>query len=131
MIEDVIEESRRRLAALAPESADAIRTAARPVVAFSPEMAKSDRAIKDFLFVRMYRHPRVMRVMGEAESRLTELFGRYSEDPAELPPEWRQGLARAPDGCGVRLIADFIAGMTDRYALIEHTRLFGTVPELR
>ncbi len=131
MIEDVIAESRRRLAALAPGSAEAIRTAGGPVVAFSPEMAKSDRAIKDFLFLRMYRHARVMGVMGEAESRLTALFGRYSEDPAELPPEWRQGLARAPDGSGVRLIADFIAGMTDRYALIEHARLFGTVPELR
>jgi dGTPase len=131
MIEDVIAESRRRLAALRPRCADDIRHAGAPVVGFSPEMARSDKAIKKFLYVRMYRHGRVMRVMGEAEARLSQLFRRYSADPAELPPDWHQALVRVPEGGRARLIADFIAGMTDRYALIEHARLFGSLPELR
>jgi dGTPase len=130
MIEDVIAESSRRIAALAPASAADIRAAAGPVVGFSEAMSAGDRAIKDFLSPRMYRHPRVMRIMTDAEMVLTDLFARYSAAPGELPQEWRQGLPAEP-GPRARQIADFIAGMTDRYALIEHARLFDSTPELR
>jgi dGTPase len=130
MIEDVIAESTRRLETLAPENADAIRNAAGSVVEFSARLKATDRAIKDFLKPRMYRHARVMRIMTEAEGVLRDLFQLYVRRPDELPPERRQELG--PDeGSRARQIANFIAGMTDRYALIEHGRLFDSTPELR
>ena len=131
MIEDVIAESRRRLAALAPASVEDIRRAGQPVVAFSPAMADADRAIKAFLYPRFYRHPRIMRIMGEAEELVQRLFEHYVATPSDLPPEWRAGFEAADVGGRARQVADFIAGMTDRYAMIEHTRLFGATPELR
>jgi dGTPase len=127
MIEDVIAETRLRLAALAPRSADDVRRAKAPVGGFSPAMAEADRAIKGFLYPRMYRHARIMRIMGDAERVVCDLFGRYSERPDDIPAEW----AQSGEGDRARLIADFIAGMTDRYALVEHARLFETTPELR
>jgi dGTPase len=131
MIEDVIEESERRLATLAPCSADDVRRAGRPLVGFSPAMSTADRAIKDFLLPRMYQHPRIMRIMGDAEQVLRDLFTHYAERPRDLPPEWQQGLGADDAGTRARVIADFIAGMTDRFALIEHARLFRATPELR
>ncbi len=131
MIDDVLVHSTGRLAALGARSADDVRGASAPVVAFSPAMAAADRDIKAFLLPRMYRHPRVMRIMGEAEGVLDDLFRRYSAEPRELPDEWRRELDRADAGTRARHIADFIAGMTDRYALIEHARLFDSTPELR
>jgi dGTPase len=130
MIEDVIAESARRLATLAPADADAIRSAAGPVVEFSAGMKSTDRAIKEFLKPRMYRHARVTRIMTEAEGVLRDLFQTYLHRPEELPRERRQELA-SNEGSRARQIANFIAGMTDRYALIEHARLFDSTPELR
>jgi dGTPase len=131
MIEDVLAQSTQRLAALGARSADDVRGARAPVVGFSPAMAAADRAIKAFLLPHMYRHTRVMRIMGEAEGVLEDLFRRYSAEPKELPDEWRRELDPADAGGRARHIADFIAGMTDRYALIEHARLFDLTPELR
>ena len=82
MIEDVIAETGRRLRALAPGSADDVRGAPGPVGGFSPAMAEADRAIKGFLYPRMYRHPRIMRIMGEAEGVVCDLFERYAARPA-------------------------------------------------
>jgi dGTPase len=130
MIEDVIAESARRLNALAPVDADAIRRAAGAVVEFSPGMKATDRAIKEFLRPRMYRHARVTRIMTEAEGVLRDLFRNYLRCPEELPRERQQELA-ADEAGRARQVANFIAGMTDRYALIEHTRLFDSTPELR
>jgi dGTPase len=130
MIEDVIAQSRRHLDELQPDSADAVRGAGRPVVGFSPAMAAADRAIKDFLYPRLYRHARIMRIMGEAEEVVRRLFAHYVGAPGDLPAEWLSGIA-AGDAKGRALrIADFIAGMTDRYAMVEHTRIFGATPEL-
>jgi len=130
MIEDVIAEAQRRLIALAPQSPGDVRAASKSVVAFSSAVADADRAIKAFLSPHMYRHARVMRIMTHAEDRLRELFARYLERPHELPPEWRP--AAADDvALRARQIADFIAGMTDRFALMEHARLFDSTPELR
>src|SRR5689334_20368856 len=131
MIEDVLAESTRRLAALGARSVEDVRGARAAVVGFSPAMAGADRAIKAFLLPRMYRHPRVMRIMEDAERLVTELFARYSQVPQELPEEWRHGLDPADAGARARHIADFIAGMTDRYAQMEHARLFDSTPELR
>ena len=94
-------------------------------------MAEADREIKGFLYPRMYRHARVMRIMADAEQVVCDLFARYTADPAALPSGWAQGADAADDLGRQRYIADFIAGMTDRYALVEHARLFETTPELR
>ena len=131
MIEDVGAESLRLLASLSPRGIADIRAAAGPVVAFSAAMAEADRAIKAFLYPRLYRHARIMRIMGEAERVVAELFAHYDARPAALPAEWAQGLDPGDAGGRARLIANFIAGMTDRYALAEHARYFDSTPELR
>lgn len=132
-VEDVIVESGRRLAAAAPANVDALRAGTQPVVAFSPPFAQADHAIKRFLFERMYRHPRVLRIRDEASGVLRRLYAGFVEAPRKLPQPWA-GEAMALDGeprRQARVIADYIAGMTDRYALGEHLRLFGSAPELR
>jgi len=131
MIEDVIAESGRRIAALDPQSVADIRNAPQPVVGFSAEMTAVDAAIKGFLYPRMYRHNRVMQVMRDAESAVADLFMHFSASPGDLPEEWRDGVHGLDDAAKARRIADYIAGMTDRYALAEHARYFKTTPELR
>ena len=130
MIEDVIAECGRRVAMLKSRSAANVREAPRPIVGFSPAMDKADRDIKGFLYPRMYRHDRVMRVMDDAEGVVRDLFGHYSATSADLPEEWREGIG-VNDSDYARRIADYIAGMTDRYALIEHAKYFKETPELR
>ena len=131
LIEDVIAETSRKLAALAPSSADDVRQAKTSVAGFSPATAEADRAIKSFLKVRMYRHARVMHVMDQAAAVVRDLFARYSAHPGDLPAEWSEGLDGLEEAVRARRIADFIAGMTDRFALAEHARLFDSTPELR
>lgn len=131
MIADIVAEARRNLARLAPTTPDDIRGAQLPVVVFSPAMVDSIAALKAELFARVYRHERVMQVMRAAEGVVLDLFGRCLADPDAIPPNWQ----RAADGLGerrrARLVADYVAGMTDRYALAEHRRLFDATPELR
>jgi dGTPase len=131
MIEDVNAESTRRLAALAPRSAADVRNAGQAVIAFSPAMEKADKDIKGFLYPRMYRHDRVMRVMGDAECVVRDLFARYVATPADLPNEWADGIASMSEAARARRIGDYIAGMTDRYALVEHAHYFKSTPDLR
>ncbi len=129
-IEDVIAESGRRLADLRPATVEEIRLAGGPVVSFSADMANADKAIKDFLYPRMYRHAWIARVMGEAQKVVEDLFGHYMAQPADMPPEWQGGEPEERATAALR-IGDFIAGMTDRYALVEHARHFDSTPELR
>jgi dGTPase len=131
LVDDVVAESERRLAELAPSTADDVRRAASPVAAFSGEVGESDRAIKSFLEEHMYRHARVMRVMDQAAGVVRDLFAGYRDRPGDLPAEWNESLVGLDEASRIRHIADFIAGMTDRYALAEHTRLFDLTPELR
>ena len=131
LIDDVVAETSRRLAALKPQSADDVRSAASPVAGFSAAMAEGDGAIKAFLETQMYRHRRVMQVMDQAAGVIRDLYARYTEKPADLPVEWQEGLSRLDEAARARRVADFIAGMTDRYALAEHGRLFDSTPELR
>ncbi len=131
LIEDVVVETGRRLAALAPRSADDVRQALSAVVGFSPAIAEDERLIKNFLETRMYRHDLVKRVMSEAADVVRDLFARYSAEPGVLPAEWTIGFAGLDEASRARRIADFIAGMTDRYALAEHARLFDSTPDLR
>ena len=127
MVEDAIAESAQRITALAPVSSDAIRGAGHAVVAFSDAMTAADRAIKARLRHDVYRHRAVMSVMEKAQSVIARLFPRYRDDPRALPESWRP----QPGEDAARTAADFLAGMTDRYALLEHARFFGVMPELR
>jgi dGTPase len=131
LIEDVIAESGRRLHALAPRCAADLRLAGQPAIGFSAGMAVADRAIKGFLSMRMYRHARIGRIMGEAENVVCDLFARYIAAPEDMPVEWAQNVDVDEEPGRLRRVADFIAGMTDRYALVEHARLFAVTPELR
>ena len=131
LIEDVVAETGRRVAALAPQSADDIRAARSALVAFSPTLAEAERMIKAFLEKHMYRHARIQRIMSDAADVLRALFRHYTEHPNDLPVEWSAGLSSSDEAARARHIADFIAGMTDRYALAEHQRLFDLTPELR
>src|SRR5215831_82755 len=125
MVGDLIIETRSRLAAGGIDSAEAVRTRGAPVVAFSAEMQGNDRALKDFLLERMYRHYRVNRMSSKARRVVHDLFGLYLSEPECLPGEWR-ALAGRDDEQTARVAADYLAGMTDRFALDEHHRLFDT-----
>jgi dGTPase len=131
MIDDAVAETERRLAVLQPRSADEVRHAPNAVVAFSAEMQRELDCLRAFLLARVYRHSRIARIMGEAECVVGDLFARYSEDPAALPPEWRGSAPQLGTPAYARHVADFIAGMTDRFALAEHRRLFDATPDLR
>ncbi len=131
LIADVVREARRQLAALAPKTADDIRQAGRPVVLFSEPMEEAVRELKAFLYARLYRHPRVMGVMDRAESIVRDLVARYQEDPGAMPGPWEAEADTLEPRRRIRLIGDFVAGMTDRYAISEHRRLFDATPELR
>jgi dGTPase len=124
LIEDVLGESRRRLFAAGPTSSDEVRAAGAAMAGFSAMMASTDRAIKEFLWTHMYRHPRVIDVMTNAEEVVRDLFARFFVQPQFMPEEWAQGLDAADAPARARRVADFIAGMTDGFALSEHGRLF-------
>ncbi|HXZ22626.1 MAG TPA: deoxyguanosinetriphosphate triphosphohydrolase [Pseudolabrys sp.] len=131
MIEDVIAETGRRVAMLKPRTTADVREAPRPIVGFSPAMDKADREIKGFLYPRMYHHDRVVRVMEDAERVVRDLFSQYVALPSDLPAGWNEGVRVTDVPARARRIADYIAGMTDRYALIEHAKYFKTTPDLR
>jgi dGTPase len=131
LIGSVVAEAHQRLGAAQPMSSDDVRHADKQLVAFSPAVADAEAAIKVFLKQHMYRHQRVMRVMGEAEEIVSDLFASYQSDPCKLPPEWQDSIAQESQASRARRIGNFIAGMTDRFALTEHQRLFDSTPELR
>ena len=131
LIGAVISEAGRRLEAARPQSAHDVRHHNQPLIAFPPAVAQEEAEIKAFLKLRMYRHSRVMRVMGDAEQILFDLFARYRQSPGDLPAEWVEGTERETETERARRIGNFIAGMTDRFALIEHQRLFDSTPDLR
>jgi dGTPase len=124
MVSDLLAETRGRIAVLKPDSADAVRRLDRPLVAFSEAMQAHDRALKSFLFERMYRHYRVNRMTSKARRVVEELFGLLLAEPRTLPTEWQRqaGAPNSPETA--RVVADYIAGMTDRFAMDEHRRLF-------
>lgn len=124
LVEDVLETSRLRLAELAPASVEDVRAASGPVVGFSAGMTADLGMVRGFLFERMYRHWRVARMRRKAAGVVDELFGIYMETPGVLPDEWRESARHAVSDTGrARVISDYIAGMTDRFALQEHREL--------
>lgn len=132
LIGAVVLEAGRRLAQARPTSVDDVRNHGEVLIAFPADMAVAEAAIKSFLKQRMYRHERVMRVMRDAEQILFDLFARYQNHPAALPAEWLPpGNSSETETERARRIGNFIAGMTDRFALNEHQRLFDSTPDLR
>jgi dGTPase len=131
LIGAVIAEARRRLEIARPATVEDVRHHGELLIAFSPEVAQAEAEIKSFLKLRMYRHQRVMRVMGDAERILFDLFARYQRQPSDLPAEWLPREGGEGETESARRIGNFIAGMTDRFALTEHQRLFDSTPDLR
>jgi len=123
MVNDVLAETKRRTAESDAASIDDVRAAGGPLAGFSAEMAVEERALKAFLYARMYDAPSVKTVRAEAQRLLAALFAAYRDDPALLPAEWRPQPGAEP----LRAIGDFIAGMTDRYAIRQHRTLIGPV----
>jgi dGTPase len=133
LIGAVVSEAQRRLEAVKPKSVEDVRNYGEVLIAFPAAVAEAEAEIKAFLKLRMYRHPRVMRVMGDAEQILFDLFARYQNRPDDLPTEWLPpaGGAGETETERARRIGNFIAGMTDRFAITEHRRLFDSTPDLR
>jgi dGTPase len=127
-IEDAIGESERRIAELMIDSPEAVAAAGRTLVGQTAAIETADRDIKAFLVARMYRHPDVKKVREQADAIVRRLFKAYMSDPSAMPPEW---AAKAEGETRARFVADYIAGMTDRFAIAEHVRLFDGPPDLR
>lgn len=125
MIENLIGETRRRAEMVGVKSAADVRMAGRPLAAFTADMDMAMRALKAFLFQNMYRHYKVMRMVRKAHRVVRELFDAFMDEPRLLPDEWRLGTDGAGGMATGRTVSDYIAGMTDRFALIEHKRIFG------
>ena len=126
LMDDVLHETRARLAAARPESAAHVRAMPRALAGFSLGMLERVRALKEFLFTRMYRHPRVIGTMTRAQGVVTDLFLALTAEPKLLPPDWAAQCGAAGDPATRRVVRDYIAGMTDNYALSEYVRVTGT-----
>lgn len=126
MINDVTSHSQQNLMQLKPESADDIRNAGKTTISFSENMRNEDKTLKKFLMTNMYRHYKVNRMSSKARRVVTELFNLYLSELDCLPTEWQAELQDKSTRERARRVADFIAGMTDRFALLEHKRLFDT-----
>ena len=126
MVNDLLAETRAAIAAAGIASADDARRAGRALVCFSPAVAADERAFKRFMYARLYHHPSQLAVASLARGVIAGLAGAYRADPRLLPPHWRERLPDAEPG-RARHIADFIAGMTDRYALARYRALIGPV----
>ncbi|ANK91341.1 MULTISPECIES: deoxyguanosinetriphosphate triphosphohydrolase [Rhizobium] len=132
MVEDVIGVAQQRLALLRPESAADIRGADGVIATFSEEMAETDRQIKAMLFKRIYRNPDIMRIRAGAAQIVTDLFAAYMASPKEMQSHyWVDHIAGLADAPKARHVGDYLAGMTDTYAISAHRRLFDHTPDLR
>lgn len=130
MVEDVIRHSLANLAELGPRDAADIRSAGRCLIGFSDAMTPAEREVKRFLFARVYRHEDVLAVRKVVARIVRDLFDRFRTEPELMPNPWNEGLAGLNEPELARRICDYIAGMTDRYAIDEHRRLFDDTPEL-
>jgi dGTPase len=128
LVTDLIEQTRGQLRALAPDSPDAVRAQPRALVGFSSEVQRENLELKRFLRESLYRHHEVYRIMAKAQRVVRQLFEALLEDPQLMPPAYFEASRRLETEAGVtgraRVVADYVAGMTDRYALDEYDRLF-------
>jgi dGTPase len=124
MVDDVIAETERRAAGKGVASAEAVRRLGEPLVTFSPDMAEDLARLRSFLYERMYRHYRVNRTRSQARRLLREMFDLFMAEPDVLPGGWWDLAERVEGAERARVVCDYIAGMTDRFAIEEHRRLF-------
>jgi dGTPase len=124
LVMDLTEETKQRLVEAAPGSAADVRGAGKPMAAFSESMESTVNALRHFLKTHMYRHYRVNRMTSKARRIVTDLFQLFVEEPENLPEAWRQAATIDAPHHRKRIVGDYIAGMTDRYAMLEHQRLF-------
>jgi dGTPase len=124
-VEDAINESQRRIARVAPKSAIEARQAGETLVGLSPPMVDAERDIKAFLFANMYRHEKITGVWERARDAISRLFPAFFENPGLMPDEWAAQAVALEGADRAVVVADYIAGMTDRYALNEVKRVFG------
>lgn len=122
LVTDLVTETHRRLGMWRPNSPEDVRNLPENIVAFSPEVQRMNQELKRFLLERLYRHPRVIRMQKKAERVVTELFEAYVAEPAQLPLEVQARLEEGEDL--YRVVCDYIAGMTDRFALQEYAKMF-------
>ena len=126
MVEDVIAVAQGRLEDARPQSVEDIRQMGTTIIRFSKPLYQELKAIRSFLFHRMYRAPSVMAVRAKVTQVVNELFAAFISDPTLLPPEWQAAVRSAGDDTELaRVIADYVSGMTDRFAIQEHARLCG------
>ncbi|WP_068081670.1 deoxyguanosinetriphosphate triphosphohydrolase [Polycladidibacter stylochi] len=130
MVEDVIACSIKNLDQLAADSASDIRMADHAVVGFSQSMTADEKQLKDYLFANLYRNESVLAVRKQVAKVVRDLFASFMNDPRSMPQPWSDGLTGLPAALVARRVCDYIAGMTDRFALEEHRRLFDDTPEL-
>jgi dGTPase len=131
MVQDVLAETKKTVARVKPKSVNDVRGAGEVIARFSPQMQEYNRVLQQFLSQQMYTHPRVMDIMGRAQRVIDDLFGAYMDDEKLLPKDWRDLAGAREKRHSARQVCDFIAGMTDRYALDQHKRLFDLDPLFR
>ncbi|HBB54738.1 MAG TPA: deoxyguanosinetriphosphate triphosphohydrolase [Hyphomonadaceae bacterium] len=129
-IDDVTAETQRRIAVIAPRSVEDVRAAGRALVAFSPAMGADIAGLRRFLFTRMYRHTLVNRMMSQAKRIVRDLFALFMAEPETLPTRWRARAIDVDETRKARVVCDYIAGMTDNFAIEEHRKLFNLEPFL-
>lgn len=135
MVEDVLVETKKRLAKVNPKNVEDVRSAGIQLVAFSDDMRKEVDELRKFLYSRMYRHFTINRIWLKVERIIGDLFKAFQENPSVLPDNWQARIdeagARDDEQKRARIVCDYIAGMTDRYAIREHERLFDLYWDLR
>jgi dGTPase len=131
MVQDVLAEAKKNLTRVKPKAVEDVHLAGETLIRFSPQMQEYNRVLQRFLSQQMYRHPRVMDIMSRAQRVIADLFKVYMDDEKLLPKDWRELAGAGEKRHTARQVCDFIAGMTDRYALDQHKRLFDLDPLFR
>jgi dGTPase len=126
LIGDLLAETTHRLQHAVPASVTEVRAQKKALAGFSKGIFRQLTQLKEFLFARMYRHPRVLEPMLTAKAVVSALFASLSADPRLLPADWCRACGMSGDSTTAGVVRDYIAGMTDRYALEEHKRIFHT-----
>jgi dGTPase len=125
VVTDLIETTRRNLEEAAPETIDDVRAAGRPLVGFSADIGEQHRLLKQFLHQHLYSHEQKLEMTRRVQTVLRDLFDTFMNDVSTMPQEFAASAARGDAAERARVVADYIAGMTDRYAFAEHERISG------